>query len=76
MTKVRRTITLSAELDEAISMLAASKSMNYSEFLESRLRTVAIIQQMITELEELPEMPIINTGRMQASSKTPTLVTS
>ena len=76
MSKVRRTITFSTELDEAMSMLAASKNMSYSEFLESRLRTVSLIQQMIGKLEELPEMPVVNTDQLKVHGDEPLQVIS
>jgi len=58
MTKVKRSVTISTELDEIIAMLAVSKGMNYSEFLESRLRMNQLVAKKIQELEELPEIPI------------------
>lgn len=74
MTKVRRTVTISTELDEAISMLTVSKNMNYSEFLESRLRMVPIIQKMIEHLERLPEIPDMDVTKLNDKSKTQVIV--
>jgi hypothetical protein len=65
MTKIRRTITIGHDLDEAISMLAVSNQMNYSEFVDSRLRTVPLIQQMIVKLEKLPELPGVNVRKLK-----------
>lgn len=69
MTKPRRTITISTELDEAIAKLAVSKKMNYSEFVESRLRTVPIIEQIIEKLESLPDMPQLNVQKIKANQQ-------
>lgn len=68
MTKIRRTVTFGHDLDEAIAMLAVSNQMNYSEFVDSRLRTVPIIQQMIAKLEKLPQMPTANVKKHKQKS--------
>ena len=57
MTKQRRTVTLSRELDGVIGLLATSKQMNYSEFVESRLRSIPEIQKELQKLQELPDLP-------------------
>ena len=67
MTKAKRSITLSTELDEAIAKLSISKNMNYSEFIESRLRQNPTIEQMIRHLEDLPEMPVLENNKNTAA---------
>lgn len=70
MTKVRRTLTIGHDLDEAIAMLAVSNQMNYSEFVDSRLRTVPLIQQMIVKLEKLPELPSVSIKKLKQKRST------
>jgi len=69
MTKTKRSVTISTELDEALAMLSTANSMNYSEFLESRLRMVPAIQQMILKLEKLPEAPIVDISKLKQPQK-------
>jgi len=57
MVKTKRSVTLSTELDESIAKLSISRNMNYSEFLDSRLRQVPEISQMVEKIKSLPEMP-------------------
>lgn len=57
MTKHRRTFTLSKELDEALPLVASGLSMNISEFLETRLRSIPEIKIAIERINELPEDP-------------------
>jgi hypothetical protein len=45
------------ELDAAIGSLAMKKMMNYSEYVESRLRTVPELAIEIQRLQNLPEDP-------------------
>ncbi|NOJ27275.1 MAG: hypothetical protein DA330_04605 [Nitrososphaera sp.] len=59
MTKHRRTVTLSKELDDTIALLAAGKQMNYSEFLETRLRTVQEIASTIERINYAPDDPLL-----------------
>lgn len=47
MTKVRRTVNFSVELDGLLGLLATKRQQNLSEFLEYTLRTVPEIHQMI-----------------------------
>jgi translation elongation factor EF-Tu-like GTPase len=54
MTKQRRTIGISAELDGVIGLLAARKKMNYSEYVESRLK---LVPEILNELQRLQSMP-------------------
>jgi hypothetical protein len=65
MTKERRTVTLSKELDEVIAFLASGKQMNLSEFLETRLRMLPEIQKQIERFQNLPEDPIINIKKIE-----------
>lgn len=55
MTKQRRTIALSAELDGVIGLLANRKKMNYSEYVESRLKLVPELLNELQRLQRLPE---------------------
>ncbi|MGI0046326.1 MAG: hypothetical protein ACREBB_03950 [Nitrosotalea sp.] len=54
MTKQRRTIALSTELDGVIGSLATRKKMNYSEYVESRLK---LVPEILNELKRLQNMP-------------------
>ncbi|MGI0088415.1 MAG: hypothetical protein ACREBI_10750 [Nitrosotalea sp.] len=47
MTKVRRTVNFSVELDGILGLLATKRQQNLSEFLEYTLRTVPEIHEMI-----------------------------
>lgn len=55
MTKQRRTIALSAELDGVVGLLATRKKMNYSEYIESRLKLVPEIQNELQRLQSVPD---------------------
>jgi len=55
MTKQRRTLAFSAELDGVIGLLATRKKMNYSEYVESRLKLVPEILNKLQRLQNLPE---------------------
>lgn len=48
MTKVRRTVNFSVELDGTLGLLATRRQQNLSEFLEYTLRAVPEISEMIT----------------------------
>jgi hypothetical protein len=65
MTKQRRTVTLSKELDDIIALLASAKQMNYSEFLETRLRILPEVTKTIERLNAMSEEPVL-TKTMQA----------
>ena len=58
MTKQKRTVTVSGELDAAIGLLAIAKDMNYSEYVETRLRMVPEILQEIQQVSSLQEIPL------------------
>lgn len=47
MTKVRRTVNFSVELDGILGLLAIKRQQNLSEFLEYTLRTVPEIHELI-----------------------------
>ncbi len=49
MTKQRRMIGLSAELDGVIGLLATCKKVNYSEYIESRLN---LVPEILNELQD------------------------
>lgn len=68
MTKQRRTITISRELDGVIGLLATAKQKNYSEYLESRLMYVPEIEKELKRLQALPEIPSINRKQGQHST--------
>lgn len=65
MTKERLTFTLSKELNEAITLLAAARQMTVSEFLETRLYMIPEIQKQIERFQNLPEDPIIDTKKIE-----------
>jgi hypothetical protein len=75
MTKERRTITLSRELDEALAYLASAKQMSLSEFLETRLYMNKEIQEHIEQFKNLPDDPIIDVKiKDQMSPDAPTRI--
>lgn len=47
MTKVRRTVNFSFELDGILGLLATKRRQNLSEFLEYTLRAVPEIQEIV-----------------------------
>ncbi|HEV2192959.1 MAG TPA: hypothetical protein VGR54_04980 [Nitrosopumilaceae archaeon] len=53
MTKQRRTVAFSAELDGVIGLLSSHKKMNYSEYVESRLK---LVPEILNELQRLQSM--------------------
>jgi hypothetical protein len=57
MTKQKRAVTLNAELDAAIGILAIRHKMSYSGFVESRLMEHKEIAKEIQRQRELPEEP-------------------
>ena len=59
MTKQKRAITLNAELDAAIGILAIKHKMSYSGFVESRLMEHPEISKEIQRQRDLPEEPQI-----------------
>lgn len=65
MTKERRTITLSKELDDVIAFLASGKQMNLSEYLETRLRMIPEIQRQIETFQNLQDDPIVNVKKIE-----------
>ncbi|MGI0047682.1 MAG: hypothetical protein ACREBB_10930 [Nitrosotalea sp.] len=70
MTKQRRTVALSAELDGIIGMLASRKKMNYSEYVESRLKLVPEILNELKKLQNMPEdVPSIIKGNLRDALK-------
>jgi hypothetical protein len=66
MTKQRRTIGISAELDGVIGLLAARKRMNYSEYVESRLK---LVPEILNELQKLQSMPEDTSSMIKGSLK-------
>ncbi len=57
MTKQKRAISISSELDGAIGLLAMKHEMNYSEFIETRLREIPEMTNEIKRLRALPKDP-------------------
>ena len=56
MTKIRRTVNFSTELDGILALLSSSSKQNLSEFLEYRLREIPEISTMLQKLRTAPEM--------------------
>ena len=65
MTKQRRTLALSAELDGVIGLLAGRKKMNYSEYVESRLKLVPEILNELQRLQSMPDVPPMLKGSLR-----------
>jgi len=65
MTVIKRTISISPELDEAIAMLSAANNTSYSGYVESRLLMNETVKQMILKLEKLPEMPVVDVDKLK-----------
>ena len=57
MTKVRRTVNFSVELDGVLGILSSSAQQNLSEFLEYRLREIPEINEMLQKIRTIPELP-------------------
>ncbi len=57
MTKQKRAISISGELDGAIGLLAMRHSMNYSEFVETRLREIPELANEIRRLRAVENPP-------------------
>jgi len=79
MTKQKRTIAISAELDGIIGLLATKKMMNYSEYVESRLKLVPEIARELQRLQGLPEdafIPIKNERSTQTKHEKNPLLAS
>lgn len=56
---IRRTITISPELDMAIAKLATESGSSYSKYISDRLLMNDNIREMVLRLERLPAMPEI-----------------
>jgi Arc/MetJ-type ribon-helix-helix transcriptional regulator len=57
MTKIKRTVTLSSELDNIIAMLASGANQNTSEFIEYRLREDEQIKRMVQKIRNAKDPP-------------------
>lgn len=55
MTKVRRTVNFSIELDGVLGLLSSSSQQNLSEFLEYRLRELPEAKTLMQKLRTVPE---------------------
>lgn len=64
MTKVRRTVNFSIELDGMLGLLASSSQQNLSEFLEYRLRELPEVKTMVQKLRAVPELPPMVKGKI------------
>jgi hypothetical protein len=70
MTKQRRTVAFSAELDGVIGLLSSRKKMNYSEYVESRLKLVPEISNELQRLQSMPDdVPSIVKGNLRDALK-------
>lgn len=65
MTKQRRTVALSAELDGVIGLMASRKKMNYSEYVESRLKLVPEILNELQRIQGMPDVPPMLKGSLR-----------
>lgn len=65
MTKQRRTIALSAELDGVIGIMASRKKMNYSEYVESRLKLVPEILNELQRIQGMSDVPPMLKGSIR-----------
>lgn len=63
MTKVKRTIALSSELDNIIAMLATGANQNTSEFIEYRLREDEQIKKMLQKIRNAKDPPEYKIGK-------------
>jgi hypothetical protein len=57
MTKVKRSITISLELDNVLSRLASRLDQNTSELIEFRLREDPQIKEMLQRLRSASDPP-------------------
>ena len=65
MTVIKKTISISPELDEAVAMLSAANNTSYSGYIESRLLMIEAIGKMILKLEKLPKMPTVEIEKIK-----------
>jgi len=70
MTKIKRSITISAELDNVVSRLSSKLGQNTSEFLEFRLREDDQIKKMIQKLRIASDPPT-NEQKIRKLTTTP-----
>lgn len=63
MTKVRRTVNFSAELDGVLGLLSSSSQQNLSEFLEYRLRELPEVRNMLQKIRAVPDLPPMVKGK-------------
>ena len=68
MTKIRRTVNFSFELDGTLGLLATRRQQNLSEFLEYTLRAVPEIHEMIQRSRMGSPKPTIR-GSIPKSTK-------
>lgn len=69
MAKVKRTVTISHNLDDAIAMLATRNGESYSAYVESRLLMNDNIRKTVQELERLPKFPKVDVQRIIREKK-------
>lgn len=63
MSKVRRTVNFSVELDGILGLLSSSSQQSLSEFLEYRLREIPEVKTMIQKMRMVPDMPPMIKGK-------------
>jgi hypothetical protein len=57
MTKIKRMVTLSSELDNIIATLASGADQNTSEFIEYRLREDEQVKRMAQKIRNAKDPP-------------------
>ncbi len=66
---VKRTLTFSTDLDEAIASLAVENNVSYSRYVESRLLMNDTIRNMVLKLEKVPEMPVVDVESIKENNE-------
>ena len=64
MTKIRRTVNFSVELDGVLGLLSSSAQQNLSEFLEYRLRELPEVDSMLQKIRTVPDLPPMVKGKI------------
>ncbi len=64
MTKIRRTVNFSVELDGVLGVLSSSAQQNLSEFLEYRLRELPEVNDMLQKIRTVPDLPPMIKGKI------------
>lgn len=69
MVKIKRTVTISHNLDDAIAMLATRNGESYSAYVESRLLMNDNIRKTVQELEKLPKFPKVDVQKIMREKR-------